>query len=163
VAAASSVGASLTAIRASLKQFSGIPFRQEIVSIKNNVTHVNDTTATTQDAAIAALKRFGGTTHMLHWICGGSDKGLPFEGLIPVLKTLNVRAYLIPGTAEQKLSRVLRAAKIPIIHKPTFKELIESAQASAKPGDTILLSPACASFGLFKNEFDRGEQFNKYI
>jgi UDP-N-acetylmuramoylalanine--D-glutamate ligase len=163
-----SAGAKVSAVRESLKLFKGMPYRQEIVGQKNGVIFVNDTTSTTPDAAIAALKAFaedvgrpGRRTN--HWICGGADKGLDYTTMVEVAKGKKIIIYLLVGTAFDRLSKAFKAKGLKPIKSTSLKQAFERAVKSAKAGDVVLLSPACASFGLFKNEFDRGDQFNALV
>ena len=86
IVAAKETGATLAGIRQSLKQYTGMPYRQEIIATKKGITFVNDTTSTTPDAATAAIERFTSKNHTVHWICGGAEKDLPYEDLIKVVK-----------------------------------------------------------------------------
>ena len=163
VVASSTAGANIAGIRKSLKTFSGIPYRQQIVAVKQGLTFVNDTTATTPDAASAALKRFASKNNRIHWICGGAEKSLPYEDLMKLVKKMQPDTHVLIGTAFDRFTKALEKQKIKYQKAESLKQAFERAVQSAKPGDIILLSPACASFGLFKNEFDRGNQFNNLV
>lgn len=151
-----------TVIKRVLKRFKGVPNRQEILGKKRGVTIVNDTTATTPDATIAAVKRFSGTGG-LFLIFGGADKELEFDEVAKVLSEHRVRVALLPGTAEKKIKKVFKAMKVDFVQVKDLKEAVKTLMAEASKGDTLILSPGCASFGLFKNEFDRGDQFRKIV
>lgn len=167
VVAALAAGASLKGVRESLKKFGGVPFRQEKIAVKNDITFINDTTATTPDAAIAALNAFAHPIEMrggaLHWICGGADKGLDFDPLARVVKGKNIKIHVLIGTALDKLTVALKKQKLEFSMHDTLADAFHTCVTNAVAGDTVLLSPACASFGLFKNEFDRGGQFNTLV
>jgi UDP-N-acetylmuramoylalanine--D-glutamate ligase len=156
-------GASMSSIKKTLKTFNGLPHRQEIVAIKNKITYINDTTATTPDGAIAAIKTFCKKGQTLRMIIGGADKELEFDELARVIKQYRVDAAVLPGTAYAKLSKSLKVAKVKYKDVSGLKEAVDYLVGNADSGDVIILSPACASFGLFKNEFDRGEQLKKLI
>lgn len=161
--AAMSSGASMAAIKKTLRSFNGLPHRQEIVATKNKVIYVNDTTATTPDGAIAAIKTFYNKGHTIHMIVGGADKELEFDELARVIKRYRVDAAVLTGSAHAKLSKSLKKAKIKYRDVSSLKEAVVYLSGKASPEDAIILSPACASFGQFKNEFERGDQFNKIV
>ncbi len=161
--AAKMSGAPMSSIKKTLKTFNGLPHRQEIVAIKKKITYVNDTTATTPDGAIAAIKTFNKKGRTLRMIIGGADKELEFDELARAIRRHLVDAAVLPGTAHVKLSKSLKDAKIKYEDVSSLKEAFDYLASRANPGDTIILSPACASFGLFKNEFDRGEQYKKLV
>lgn len=187
IVAALSAGANLKGIKESLMKFGGVPFRQEKIAIKNGVTFINDTTATTPDAAIAALNAFAhpielparlacarawrarrATSYELrngfvHWICGGADKGLDFSPLVKVVKGKNIKTHVLIGTALDKLTAAFKKQKLAFDTHDTLADAFHACVTDARAGDIVLLSPACASFGLFKNEFDRGGQFNALV
>jgi len=174
VVAAFSAGANLKGVKESLMKFGGVPFRQEKIAVKNGITFINDTTATTPDAAIAALNAFahpiGKVTsyklqesRIVHWICGGADKGLDFSPLAKVIKGKNIKIHVLIGTALDKFTAALKKQKLVFDTHDTLADAFHACVTEAKPGDAVLLSPACASFGLFKNEFDRGGQYNALV
>lgn len=139
-----------------------VPMRQEIILKNKNVTVINDSAATSPEATIAAIERFAKGEPFgkpLILICGGTDKQLEFKDLA---KKINKyikpeNHFLLEGSATNKLIRQLKFKKV-----RTFKTLKDIVQVLPKEG-TIVFSPAAASFEKFKNEFDRGEQFNKLI
>lgn len=177
---ASTAGATLKGIRDSLRKFGGVPYRQELVGVKRGVTFINDTTATTPDAAIAALWAFASpkTSHVarrvvpgtrdelrgtIHWICGGASKKLDFAPLAQTAAKMKLDIHVLVGTAYDELTKEFEKRKVRYTKDESLKAAFDGAVAAAKPGDIVLLSPACASFGLFKNEFDRGDQFNVLV
>ncbi len=149
-------GVGSAAIRKVLKNFKGLPNRMEEVREVKGVKFINDTTATTPDATIAALKSLGKGKNVI-LIFGGADKKLEYGSAAPVVKKFAKAVVLLPGTAEAKIKKALRGARI--YPAASMKEAVKTAVKLAGRGDCILLSPGAASFGLFKNEFDRGEQF----
>lgn len=165
VVAAHNAGATLKGIRESLQKFKGMPYRQEIIAVKKGITFVNDTTSTTPDAALAAIKRFAGKNHTLHWICGGAEKDLPYEQLTSYVarRSSLVNVEVLDGTAFKRFAAALKKKGIKFTKNESLKSAFQNCLKPAKKGDIILLSPACSSFGMFKNEFDRGDQFNALV
>lgn len=150
-------------IRKVLKNFKGVPFRQEFIAEKKGVKYFNDTTATMPDAVCQAIRtfrqRFPRSKIIL--IAGGQDKVLDYKVLAKEIKNKIDYLVLLPGTATDKLKKELKS----FIFFPveSMEKAINKASKLAKKGDIVLLSPGGASFNLFKNEFDRGEQFNKWV
>jgi len=153
---------SKTRILETLAKFKGVPNPQEILGKKNGVTIVNDTTATTPDATIAAINRFSKEGNV-YLIFGGADKVLEFDEVAKVLAKKSVRVALLPGTAEKKIKKAFKSSKVDYFDVQNLKEAVTKLVKEAGKGDVLLLSPGCASFGLFKNEFDRGEKFKNII
>lgn len=145
------------AIAETLKTFSGLPGRQEIVAEIDNVLFVNDTTATSPDGTIAALKRFNNEGNII-LLAGGATKNLAFDELAPVVQSACKYVVLFEGTATDALYAAI-GSDVPTTRVSSMKEAVEEAVRVSKMGDVILLSPGTASFGLFQNEFDRGAQF----
>lgn len=138
-----------------LTNFHGLPERQEVIATARGVKFIDDTTATTPDAAIAALERFGrDKKKKLILIAGGQDKKLKFEGLVRAIRKYADSVVFLPGKATDKIK-----AKVHGVETRSMKEAVQRAWRLAKPGDIVLLSPGATSFGLFLNEFDRGEKF----
>lgn len=164
--AALAAGLTIEEIRAGIESFTGVPHRLEKVAVKNGVTYYNDTTATIPDAAIASLRSFQEPVILL---AGGSDKQLPFERLAKELLARPKRVILFRGEGTDKLVHAMRALLPPSESERHFdvvgsmEEAVRMAEACAEPGDVVLLSPGTASFGMFQNEFDRGDQFRKIV
>ncbi|OGG40473.1 UDP-N-acetylmuramoylalanine--D-glutamate ligase [Candidatus Jorgensenbacteria bacterium GWA1_49_17] len=164
-------GVPLPEIKKALKTLPKMRFRQEIVLKKKNLTVVNDTTATTPEATRAALLRFAGRENLV-LIAGGTDKRLDFSGWAKTVKKLVKPAnlYLLEGSATEKMVRELK--KIGYFKKiePQLFEKLESLLKVVRRSRvtncqlpvTILFSPGATSFEKFKNEFDRGEKFNRF-
>lgn len=145
--------------------FTGLPFRLERVGEKRGVTFINDTTSTTPIATITAIKALAQQPLVL--IVGGSDKGLPFDQLVDLIcRQSNLKKVVILGSFQnQAFVDALKAhcpAKI-VAQVKNMSSAVNQAVAVAQPGDVVLLSPGFASFDLFKNEFDRGKQFNEAV
>jgi UDP-N-acetylmuramoylalanine--D-glutamate ligase len=158
--AAHVVGASDDHIRAALKEFAGLPGRQQVVGEVEGVLYVNDTTATSPEGTMAALTHFGNGGNII-LLAGGSTKGFMFEPLGERVKKECKYVVLFDGTATNDVEKAI--GDVPHIRVDSMEKALEAAGAVATLGDTILLSPATASFGVFKNEFDRGEQFEKGV
>jgi len=155
-------GAKPAAIRAGLRAFRGVPHRQELVAEINGVRYINDTTATAPAATLVALDALADRPVIL--IAGGADKGLDFTGLAQAIAQRVKAVILLEGTATDRLAAAITAAGGAIVGcYHSLAAALAAAQQQATAGDTVLLSPACASFGLFVNEFDRGDQFRTLV
>ncbi len=155
-------------IKKTLENFKGIKGRIEFIKKIRGIKYYNDTTATTSDATVAALYSFPKEENII-LIAGGADKNLNFREMVKeILKRVKF-LILLPGTATEKIKQEFRIQNSESrIHDmsaevKTMKEAVEIAKRQAERGDIIILSPGCASFGLFQHEFDRGEQFQKCI
>jgi len=147
-----------------LASFPGVPGRLELIAEKKGVKIYNDTTATTPKAtlaALSALRQSSGQNQNLILILGGADKGLNMSALIAKLSELK-RVILLAGTGTERIVSSLQEAESSGPYN-SLAEAVVDAFAHAEKGDTILFSPAFASFGMFKNEFDRGDQFNALV
>lgn len=149
-----------------IKNFKGARGRLELVLEKDGTKYYNDTTATMPDATEYALNSLKPSKGKAVLIAGGSDKELDYRSFA---KTVNKKAgalILFPGTATSKILEEIGKLKgdhlIPFMAN-NMKEAVAKAKSLAFPSDIILLSPGAASFGMFKNEFDRGTQFLKEI
>ncbi len=154
--AARQAGVAESAIARTVRDFGGVSARQELVGTVGGVRAYNDTTATTPEAALAALATVPGPWVL---IAGGSDKGLDFEPLARRLRSAaGLRgAVLLPGAGTDRLRPLLEGCRLEAA--ADMAQAVDRALALARSGDALLLSPACASFGLFSNEFDRGDHF----
>ncbi len=150
----------------SLKNFKGLPHRQEFVRTIKGVKFYNDTTATMPDAVIMGINnKLKEANSKLVLIAGGVDKNLEYKELAEKMAKhkRKLEIVLLPGTATDKLTHYLRKLKVNFIEKNTLKKAVITAQELAKKGDIVMLSPGGASFNLFKNELDRGERFIKEV
>ncbi len=151
-------------VEKALTGFPGIPFRLEEIRMIDGVTFINDTTSTTPIATIKALKAYTGKKIIL--LAGGSSKNLDLKELAREISQRTKAVIFLEGTAtDELLSEVSRQkSKIKILGKfDDLQKAVIQAKKTAEPGDYVILSPGCASFGMFKNEFDRGEQFNHAV
>lgn len=156
------MGAPLDDIRTTLRTFRGVQSRLEVIREYEGRTFVNDTTATTPEAVVAALHAFLGRHIVL--VTGGTDKNLDYGALATVLADLpNVRAViLLGGSATEKLRRAGAALRVyPEVR--SMEDAVAHAWKASQAGDVVLLSPGAASFELFRDEFDRGEQFREAV
>ncbi|MCC7004619.1 UDP-N-acetylmuramoyl-L-alanine--D-glutamate ligase [Candidatus Nomurabacteria bacterium] len=138
--------------------FQGVPGRLEFLREYKGVKIYNDTTATTPDATLAGLKALSVNKNVV-LIMGGADKKLDMSNLVKQLPKYCKKVVLLPGTGTDKLN-----ISGNFFEKSTnLDEAVKMALKNIRKGDIVLLSPAFASFGLFKNEFDRGDQFIKIV
>lgn len=153
--AARSVGISDEVIQQGLNTFVNDPHRLEQVATVNGVEYINDSKATNVDSVFYALQAM---EKPIIWIAGGTDKGNDY-GPIEDLVRQKVKALICLGVDNSKLLNVFSPILKNIEEAKSAKEAVERAGILAEKGDVVLLSPACASFDLFKNYEDRGEQF----
>ncbi len=159
-------GASNEVIAETLREFKSVPHRLELVRELDGVQYINDTTATAPNATIAALKTFVPRGGIIFLIAGGFDKGLPYADMARTIKETNARVILLEGTATEKMERALyeQDADSQIVHRAeNLQEAIEMGKGNANAGDIVLLSPGAASFGMFVNEFERGDRFREIV
>ncbi len=154
-------GVTVEAIAKVLKEFKGVPDRQELIREIDEISFINDTAATAPEAVVAALKRFGDKDHLIA-ICGGVDKKLTYDTMAEALIANTKAVILFPGTASDMIREKI-AGKVTLHTADSMKEAVQKARLIAKTGDTVILSPGAASFNMFKNEFDRGEQFREEV
>jgi len=157
--AAHLAGVSDEAIHESLKTFAGLPGRQEILGESEGILFVNDTTSTSPEGTIAALKRFGKGGNIV-LIAGGNDKKLEFDKVHEWVDRECKFVVLFNGTATDSIEKAIGDAA-PTQRVDTMEEAVNLALTHAKLGDVVLLSPGATSFGTFKNEFDRGDKFEE--
>ena len=148
-------GVSDEALRAALTTFPGVEHRLQKVGTHNGVTYINDSKATNVDACYCALDSME-TPVVL--IIGGKDKGNDYSQLTKIVKE-KCRALVFLGADNSKLHDFFGGFGITILDTHSMKDCVRACHSVAQPGDTVLLSPCCASFDLFKNMEDRGEQF----
>jgi UDP-N-acetylmuramoylalanine--D-glutamate ligase len=146
------------AIRSALYAFPGVPHRLEDVGRRGGVVFVNDSKATNVASARAGIEAFEGGVHL---ILGGSLKGGGFEGLREAVAQRCRTAYLI-GEAADRLAEDL-AGTVPLRPVGTLEAAVGAAAAAARPGEVVLLSPACASYDQFVDFEERGERFRSLV
>jgi UDP-N-acetylmuramoylalanine--D-glutamate ligase len=156
--AARIAGATLHQIAAAVKTFRGVEHRIEFVRSVDGVDYYNDSKATSVDAALKAIDSFDGG---LWIILGGKDKGSDYSPLRAALRRKG-RAALLIGSAAEKIANHLNGA-LPLIRCGDMETAVRTAHQRARPGDTVLLAPACASFDQFRSFEHRGEVFKELV
>ena len=146
-------------IKDSLANFEGAEHRLENVQKVNGVQFINDSKATNVNATFYALECMEQPTV---WIVGGVDKGNDYEGLMPLVRE-KVKAIVCLGEDNEKLKAVFSNVVDMMIETAGAEEAVKVAYKLAQRGDSVLLSPACASFDLFENYEDRGRQFKNAV
>lgn len=146
-------------IRESLSNFQGVEHRLEKVLKIQNVQYINDSKATNTNATFFALDSM--TTPVV-WIVGGVDKGNDYDELMPLVRE-KVKAIVCLGVDNQKIVSAFANVVDVVVETAGMTEAVKAAQKLAEKGDTVLLSPACASFDLFENYEDRGKQFKAAV
>ena len=159
VTAATLADISFESIKAGLKTFVNAPHRLESVAIINGVEFVNDSKATNVDSVVYGLGSYKGP---LVWIAGGIDKGNDYTLIEDQVKK-KVRVLICLGKDNEKLKKAFGGVVKEIYETQSVKELAQLALRVSQIGDVVLLSPACASFDLFKNYEDRGDQFRNAV
>ena len=156
IAACEALGIDAAAIDRGLETYAALPHRMEIIAVKNGVRYVNDSKATNADSTAPALQAFD----RIHWILGGRAKTNELDACRQGFPHV-VRAYTI-GEASEMFADLLET-DMPVERSGTLEIAVKSAAANAKPGDTVLLSPACASFDQFSDYEARGRAFGAAV
>ena len=146
-------------IRESMESFQGVEHRLEKVLKINNVQYINDSKATNVNATFYALESMESETI---WIVGGVDKGNVYDDLLPLVNE-KVKAIICLGVDNQKLMQNFGNCVDTMVETQSMKEAVRMAYSLAEKGNSVLLSPACASFDLFENYEDRGRQFKEAV
>lgn len=147
-------------IATGLSNFAGLPHRLQLVRTVDGVRYYDDSIATIPGAVIADLKTFNEPKIV---ILGGSDKGADYKQLAEEVAANNVSYVILIGDEAPRIEKALKKARVGEIlnlgSHVTMDDVVRRAHERAQSGDIVLLSPACASFGMFKNYADRGDQF----
>ncbi len=151
-------GATEEAVASVLHEFPGLEHRLEFVREKNGVTYINDSKGTNVGAVVKSVEGFAQPVIL---IAGGLDKGSDFGPLYDLFKR-KVRLLVLIGKAADKMAKALGTSTETVFAK-TLQEAVRLASARASRGDVVLLSPACASFDMFKDFEDRGRQFKEAV
>ncbi len=146
-------------IRQSIQTFQGVPHRLEKVLKINHVEYINDSKATNVNATYYALD---GIKKPIVWIVGGVDKGNDYKELMPMVRE-KVKAIVCLGMDNSKIKEAFGNVIDLIVETYSMEEAVKVAYKISERGDSVLLSPACASFDLFENYEDRGNQFKRAI
>ncbi len=158
MALAETVGVTAAAACTAIRQFRGLPHRTEVVGEKDGVRWINDSKGTNVGATVAALN---GMTAPTVLIAGGDGKGQDFRELRDAVKA-HARAVVLIGRDAPLIEAAL-AGTVALQRAPTLPEAVRLARRLAQPGDVVLLSPACASFDMFRNYEHRGEVFRAAV
>ena len=146
----------------SVKNFNGLKHRLEFVAYKNKIRYYNDTFATTPEAAITALESFESKKIIL--IAGGASKHSDFKIFAKKVKQHAKQIVLLPGKGTEEIKKALAKIRYQnITEVANMKNAVSQANKKTAAGDVVLLSPACASFGIFTDYQDRGEQFKSQV
>jgi UDP-N-acetylmuramoylalanine--D-glutamate ligase len=148
------------AVNATLASFAGVPHRMEDLGRRGGVLYVNDSKATNVASAVVAVASFPAAT--VHAILGGRGKGSDYAPLARALAEHGRAAYLI-GEAAAELEPALAAAGIPLHRSGDLEHAVAAARAAARPGDVVLLSPACASYDQYQSFEQRGDHFRELV
>jgi UDP-N-acetylmuramoylalanine--D-glutamate ligase len=162
VTAAWQVTQDVEAVRSVLTSFSGLEHRLEYIETIHSVEYYDDSFGTTPETATVAIESFD-TPKVV--ILGGSDKGASYDELAKVVKESNVRQAILIGEQAERIRAALDSAGFTAYTKAggTMTDIVQEAATAAEPGDTVLLSTACASFDMFKDYKDRGDQFKRAV
>ena len=157
-------GAGASQIDRAVSAFQGLEHRLEFVAEVNGVRYYNDSIATTPESAIAALRSFKCGRVL---IAGGSEKGVSLDAFCAEAAR-SAKAVILIGRSADKLEKLISAHRNGSAHPPihragSLREAVECAARAASPGDVVLLSPACASYDMFRNFAERGRQFKALV
>lgn len=164
VSVCNALGVKDSVIKKALKDFKGVPGRLEFIRNAYGRKIYNDTTATTPEATIVALRALcEKDKRNVVLIMGGADKNLDMLKLLKEIKISVKSVVLLSGTGTERIKTMWDKMKVPAFEYDDLGDAVLEAMDMSDKGDVILLSPAFASFGMFKNEYDRGEKFNKIV
>lgn len=148
-------------IKKALKEFKPLSGRQEVLGVNKSITYINDTNATSPEATEALINSVDSSKLIL--ILGGASKNLSYKSFMQrFIKNIKGVVFL-PGQATKDMKENMKGIDIKYMDANTLSNALENARSMSVAGDVIALSPAASSFNLFKNEFDRGEQFKKLV
>ena len=150
-----SIGLPLAPLLGALRTFKGLPHRMEQVAEVGGVTYYDDSKGTNVGATVAALR---GLDKKSVLIAGGDGKGQDFAPLKPVVAQY-ARAVVLIGRDADRIAEALEGCGMPVVHAGDMADAVRQSAALAQPGDAVLLSPACASFDMFRNYAHRAEVF----
>jgi UDP-N-acetylmuramoylalanine--D-glutamate ligase len=153
------LGATPAQIQEGIRTFKAVPHRLEPVGEIAGVNYINDSKATNVDAVTYALDAM---KQDIIWIAGGTDKGNDYSPLMELVQN-KVKALVCLGADNTKLKAAFGDIIETIRETDNAQDAVSIAQLLAQPGQVVLLSPACASFDLFKNYIDRGDQFRAAV
>lgn len=142
-----------------MRNFQGLPHRLEKVNEINKIVFYDDSKGTNVGATVAALS---GMTRPVVLIAGGDGKGQDFAPLAPAVAA-RARAVVLIGRDADAIDRVLGSGSVPVLRARDMQEAVQTAFRAGRPGDAVLLSPACASYDMFRNYLHRGEMFAQAV
>jgi UDP-N-acetylmuramoylalanine--D-glutamate ligase len=151
----SAIGALPSALARAIRDFKGLPHRVELVAERDGVRFYDDSKGTNVGASVAALE---GLREPVVLIAGGEGKGQDFAPLAPAVMA-HARAVVLLGRDAPAIAEALKDTGVPVDRVESMQEAIQAAATRAQPGDAVLLSPACASFDMFRNYGHRGDVF----
>jgi UDP-N-acetylmuramoylalanine--D-glutamate ligase len=151
-------GCPMETVQRILREFRGLEHVMEVVRIVRQVTYINDSKGTNVDATIKALESLSGPVIL---IAGGREKGGDYPGLVNAVRVKAKQVILI-GEARRRLRELLKDA-VAVSEAGSLADAVRHAASLAVPGDTVLLSPVCASFDMFQDYKDRGRQFKERV
>lgn len=159
ISATHSIGVGSEYISQALREFSGVEHRMESVGKFDGIEFINDSKATNVDSTWYALDSM---KHPTVWIAGGTDKGNDYTSLLPLAKE-HVKTLICLGLDNNKLIKAFEGVVPHVENCHSLEDAMKMVRQHAVSGDTVLLSPACASFDLFKNYEDRGRKFKEAV
>lgn len=160
VAMAAAYRTPMEVIRRTIKEFAGVEHRIEFVREKDGVAYYNDSKGTNPDAAIKGIQAMNRPTVL---IGGGYDKDSEYEEWIQAFDG-KVKLLVLVGATKEKIAEAAeRVGFVSYVRADSFEEAVEKCIEAAEPGDAVLLSPACASWGMFKNYEERGDKFKELV
>ena len=151
------IGSTFVRLHKALRTYPGLPHRMERIREVDGVLYVNDSKATNATSTAPALAAYP----VIHWILGGQAKTDELDACVPHLG--HVKTAFTIGRDSSMLANILRDHGVAVSQSITLDQAVKRASIAAKPGETVLLSPACASFDQFKNFEDRGDQFRALV
>ncbi len=157
------LGASPQTLREGVSTFSGLPHRLEFVAEKGGVSYYDDSKSTNPGSTEAAIQAFSQPQTL---ILGGSSKEADFTSLVNTIKQSSATTIITIGEEGKRIKQLLQEASAPqelVDGAATMPEIVKQAQAATRPGGVVVLSPACASFDMFQNAEDRGNQFKQAV
>jgi UDP-N-acetylmuramoylalanine--D-glutamate ligase len=154
-------GVDAGAVVEGLRSFRGVPHRLERIAVIGGVAWINDSKATNVESTLVALRAVG-AERGVHLIAGGRGKAQDFSPLAPLVAETCAAVYLI-GEAAEEIGGALAGAGVPLHPVGDLERAVDAARAAARPGETVLLSPACASFDQYRDFEARGEHFRALV
>jgi UDP-N-acetylmuramoylalanine--D-glutamate ligase len=158
VSACMAMGADSKDVKDAVGEFRGIEHRMESVSSRDDITFINDSAATTPDAAVQGIES---VRTPITLIAGGSDKGLDLQGFINTINQRVAHLILLEGSGTERLLKGELRVEYRLFDN--LEDAVTCAYDMCPPRGTVLLSPGFASFGMFRNEFERGDQFRDLV